>query len=172
MPTKQEIIAELTETDVPQTLREQIIQGWQAKNDETQRVSELEQQVEDRDTVISELKTQLEAVRVREFEAALDGVVAEYVKFEAKNDDGKKKVDSLRRMFRARVTAELGDERTQELVQETAKSIWEDEIQVIAETIRDSLAGPAAVVNGKIRGRRQLEDTPEARAKARAEMGL
>lgn len=169
---KKQLLAELTAGDVPATIREQLIADWQADNADASRIAELEQQVEDRDTVISDLRDQLEQVRVREFDNALDGVVAEYVKLEANSDEGKKRVEALQRMFRARLIAELGDERDEDKLQTVAETVWKDEMKVIAETVRDALAGPPARVSGKVRGRTELDDTPEARRRARAAAGF
>lgn len=171
---KQERLAELTASEIPQTLRDQIVAEYQAANKTGEQIAELQTQVEDRDGIISELKTQLEQVRVREFDAAITGIVSEFVTFDVKKDEDKKKVDSLRRMFRGTLLAELGDERDPAKAKETAKKIWESEFQVIAETVRDALAGPAALVSGKVRdgGRPELVDTPENRAKAFSRLGI
>ena len=175
MPTKAEIIAELTTKDIPQTLRDQLAAEWQADNQQTSTIAELTQQVSDRDTVITELRKEIEQVRIAEFEAAVDGVVAEFVKMEPKDDAGKEKVAALQRMFRAQVVAEMGSERDKKTLKDKAQKIWDEQFKVIAETVRDALAGPSAFVSGKGRaanGYRKIEDTPEARAAARAKLGI
>jgi hypothetical protein len=60
--------------------------------------------------------------------------------------------------------------------QQTVDAIW-TQMKPLAETLRDKLAGPAAVVNGRARatqsnGVAPLTDTPEARAQAVAAMGI
>lgn len=172
MPTKQEIIAELKANDLPETLREQIINDWQATNEQEGRVQELEQQVEDRDTLISELKDQLETHRVKEFEAALDNTVAELIDWNVKDEAAQAKVDAFSRTVRGRILSELGEERSADKVKETAETVWE-EMKPVAEMLRDALSGGAAVVTSRVNGNgRKLEDTPEARQKARARVGI
>lgn len=172
MPTKEEILAELTVKELPAPLRETIIAEYQAQARTGERIAELEQSVSDRDTVIAEMRTQIDKQKSREFDAALTGIVSEFVTLEASDEEGKKRVDALRRMFRGQLVAELGDERDPAKAQAAAKRIWEQEFQVIAETVRDALAGPSAVVSGKIRGRRELDDTPSARAQARSQFAF
>lgn len=168
--TRDELLAELTAKDVPQNLREAIIQEFQADSQQQTKLAELEQQLSDQKTLNETLQGELKQVQVKEFEATIDDVVAEYVKLEPKSDQGKKQVDALRRSFRARLVSEIGDEKDK--VSEKAKALWEDEFQLLAETVRNALGGPAAAVGGRIRGARTLDDTPEARQRARAEMGL
>jgi len=49
--------------------------------------------------------------------------------------------------------------------------VWAD-MKPLAEMIRDALAGPPARVAGKVRDSRKINDTPDTRKQARAEMGL
>jgi hypothetical protein len=171
--TKDELLAELTAKDVPASLRTQIIADWQKENDQQAKVAELEQQLKDQKTLNETLQDQVKQNLVKEFEAAVDATVAEYVKLEAKSDNGKKQVDALRRTFRARLVSELGDETDKDKVAEKAKTLWGDEFQLLAETVKNALGGPAAVVSGKVNGSFQkMEDTPENRAAARAKVGL
>ncbi len=172
MLTREQIIAELTVKDVPATLREQILRESREAQAHEQQIAELQQQVRDRDTVVETLRGQLAEYQLREFNATLDGLVGEYIKLESRDDAGRAKVAALRSLFRSRLVAEIGQERDPEKIKATAKRLWEAELQVVAETIRDALAGPAAVMGGQRRNTRQIEDTPEARARARAEIGI
>ena len=76
-----------------------------------------------------------------------------------------------RRTLRTRIVSELGEERSDEKLAETAQSVWED-MKPLAEMIRDALAGPPARVSGRVRDRHKIDDSTEARKRARAEMGL
>lgn len=172
MPTKDEILAELTAQELPGGLREQVIAEYQAQARTTETIAELEQSVSDRDTVISELRGQLTQVREREFDSALTGIVAEFVTLSATSEQGKTRVDALRRMFRGQVLAELGAERDPDKAREVAERVWSEQFQVIAETVRDALAGPAAAVGSNRPQRAPLEDTPETRAKARSQFAF
>lgn len=171
--TKDELIAELTASDIPAPLREQIVADAAANSAQANRVAELEQQITDRDALVTELQTTVAEFRQQKFEAALDVRIAELTNWQITAEDAQNKLDAFRRTLRSRVIAELGDERADEKVAETVKAIWDD-LEPLAETLRDSLAGPAAVIGGKGRsqGRSKLEDTPDARQKARAEFGF
>lgn len=171
MPTKEEIIAELTANDLPAHLRKTVVDEWQEENQHEDRISELESQVEDRDTLINELQDQLAEHKVKEFDAALDNQIAELVNWTVDGDEAKEKVNAFRRTIRARIVAELDDdERDPEKVEEIAAEVWE-EMKPLAETLRSALAGPAAVVNGKVRGR-ELDTSEEAIRAARAKTGI
>jgi len=169
--TKEQVIAELTASDIPDALREQIINEAQAGQDAEDRIAELEQQLSDKESIIGTLQTQLEAKRVQEFDAALDEKVAELVDWDVQSEDAQAKVQAFRRTVRTRIVAELGEERTTEKLTESAETVWAD-MKPLAEMIRDALAGPPARVAGKVRDSRKIDDTPEARAQARAAMGL
>lgn len=145
---RNQIIAELTVSDIPTTLIDAIIAEAQAKSTQrvqvtelTTQVAELSQQVSDRDAVIAEL-------RVAEFDRAVDGKVIELTDWKV-SEDGKPKLDALRRMFKSRIVAEMDGERDPAKVQKVVDAVWAD-LQPIAETVRDHLSGPPAIVNGKV----------------------
>jgi hypothetical protein len=151
---KQQIISELTVADIPAPLRELI-------------VAELRQAVSDRDTLVSELQTSVAEYRRREFGAAVKAKVAALTNWPVTEATAVAKLDAFRRTLESRIVTELaGDAAKLETVAET---VWAD-LQPLAETVRDALAGPAAVVTSKVGSKRaELVDTPEARAKARAQ---
>lgn len=171
--TREELIAELTARDVPQALREQIVAEAERQAGQQNRVAELEGQIQQRDDRLTVLETAVQEYQRREFETALDERIAELLDWEVKGEDAKKKVEAFRRTLRSRIVSELGDERKPERVAEVVAAVWAD-LEPLAETMRDALAGPPAIVGGKARrgGRPKFEDTPEARAKARAEFGF
>jgi hypothetical protein len=171
MPTKEEILAELTLEDIPIALRDAIVEETQATADTEKQITELKQQIADKDQIIGTLQGDLKARQVQEFEATLDAQVAELVNWQVEGDEAKAKVEAFRRTVRTRILSELGEERDAEKLADAVKAAWED-MQPLAEMIRDALAGPPARVSGKVRDRHKIEDTPEARARARAEMGL
>lgn len=171
MGTKEELIAELTAGDIPQTVREQIVQEWQAQNDVQAQISELTSERDGAQKQVTELQTQLDQYLVREFDAKLDARIAELIDWQVKGEDAQKKVDALKGQLRARILAEMGADRKVERIAEVSDAMWA-ELQPLAETIRDALTGPRALVSGKVRDSRQFEDTPEARRKARAAVGI
>lgn len=172
MATREEIIAELTANDLPASLRETVVNEWQNENQQTDRIAELESQVEDRDTLIAELQGQLQQHKAQEFDAALDNVVAETIDWNVDGDGAKDKVSAFRRMYRQRIVAELDDdERDPEKVKEVADTVWQ-EMKPLAETLRAALAGPAALVGGKKLNGRKIDDSQEAINAARAQTGI
>lgn len=168
---KNEILAELTVKDVPQAVREQIIGDWKDTHDTETRIAELEQQNADAQSLIQELQKTIEGYKASEFDATLDARVAELVDWNVKGDEAKEKVQAFRRMVRQRIVGELGDERAADKVGDVAETVWA-EMKPLAETLRDALAGPAAVVNGRALNTRKLDDSPEARQKARSMVGI
>lgn len=165
------IVAEITAKDVPAPVKEQIIADWQKGSETQERISELETQIADRDTVIETLQTRLAEMQAQEFDSALNGKVAELVNWQAKSDEAKGKVEAFQRMVKEQILTRVGDERTADKVAEVADEVWSD-LKPLAETVRDALAGPAAVVPSRVRSNGAIEDTHEARLQARARMGL
>lgn len=168
---KEQLIAELTAADIPAALRQQIIaaagDGGQAS-----QVAELRQRLTDSQTIISELQAQVGEFRRQQFDQALNQRIAELTNWPVTEQKDIDKLGALRRTIRARVVETLGNDRADDKVTAAIDAVWAD-VQPIAETIRDALAGPLAVVSGKVRSKRPtLEDTPEARAKARAEFAF
>lgn len=220
--TKKAVIAELTTGDIPQAIREQIIQEAKVVAD-AGRVAELESELakkdaeiqelaswreivgeirttlgakDDADTlaVVSEMHRQMTAIaetmglpyagisvsvhemheKIGEFEKAefvrqVGETVAELTNWNATSDKGKSKLASLRGMMEKRIVSELGAERDPEKVKETAQTIYDSEFQDIAESVRDSLAGPAGFVSGKNDGKssgwKPTEDVDSARSR-------
>ena len=120
---------------------------------------------------IGTLQDQLQAKQAQEFEATLDAQVAELVNWKVEGDEAQAKVAAFRRTVRTRILSELGEERDAEKLEAAVKVAWDD-MKPLAEMIRDALAGPPARVSGKVRDRHKIDDSPEARARARADMGL
>ena len=67
--------------------------------------------------------------------------------------------------------AELGAERDVAKVSATVAEVWK-ELQPLAETLRDALGGPPAIIPGNGRSVTKFEDTPEARQAARAQFSF
>ena len=154
---RNQLISELTVDDIPARLRDAL-------------VAEYRQQVSDRDTLITSLQSTVAEYRRQQFEGAVDARIAELTAWQTTGDDAKKKLDAFRRTLRSRIVSELGGDASK--LETVVETIWAD-LQPLAETVRDALAGPPAIVAGKVQSKRPVfEDTPEARAKARADMGL
>lgn len=154
---KDQIIAELTVGDIPTAIREQI-------------VAEFRTQVQDRDAMIKELQTTVAEFRRQQFDGAIDAKVVELTNWTVTGDAAKAKLDAFRRTLRSRLVAELaGDASKLATVVET---VWAD-LQPLAETVRDALAGPPAVVSSKVRNNQSWRDELVANAgKLRAQHGI
>jgi len=158
--TKDELIAELTANEIPPGVRNEI-------------VAEYETKLGERDTRIAELEAQVAEYAAVQFDAALEATVAELVDWKATGDAAQAKVAQFRRTVRDRILAALGNERTPEKIAEVSAAVWED-IKPLAETVRDALAGPAAMVAARQRqqGAARWADTPENRANAIRTTGI
>lgn len=167
-----QLIAELTVADLPDTLREQVIAEHQAEADTENRIAELESERDDAQKRAQELETQVSEFQAHQFEAAVDGVIAELVDWKVQGDDAEKRVKMVKDQLKNRILSEIGDDRDAEKLPGVAKEIWEsDDMKLLAETVRDALSGGPAVVGGR-RAPRTIEDTPEARQAARSRVGI
>jgi len=150
--TKEEVVAELTVADIPAPLREQI-------------VTELQ-------TTVSELQATVAEYQRREFDALLDSRVAELTAWQVTTEENKRRLESFRRTLRNSIVSKLAGQHEATVVAETIDAVWAD-LQPIAETVRDALAGPAAVVSGKVKSSTAWRDELVANAgKMRAERGI
>jgi hypothetical protein len=165
--TKEELIAQLTATDIPATVREQIIREWQASQGQQDRVAQMEQQ-------LVAANAALDQFRVQEFNTGLDAKIAELVVFEATTDEAKARLAALRSSARRAVLAELAGERSLEKATAALTAyVGTDEYKALAGAVVAELAGPAAIVGAATRqDPRKLNDTPEARAKARSQFNF
>lgn len=150
---KTQVIAELTVADIPAALREQI-------------VAELRSQLGDHQTLLQQQQAVIAEFRRQQFDAAVDAQVAELTNWQIAGEEAKKKIEALRRMLRSRIVAELAGDATK--LATVVETVWAD-LQPLAETVRDALAGPPAIVGGRGRNARaEFKDTPETRAEARS----
>lgn len=180
--TKEELLAQLTANDIPSTVREQIVRDAQAGTAQVQQVAELTTKL---DTTVQELtavKTKLSGYEItiaeyqaREFAASVESRIAELTDWKVSGDEAKKKLDSFRKTLKNQLLASIGGERDQTKVQELVSAVWED-LKPLAETVRDALAGPAAVITAKVRetegDKPKLVVTPETVQAARAQFSF
>lgn len=170
---RDKIIAELTVNDIPSALREKLEAGWKAGQGHQNQVTELTQQLDDGKTVIAELQQQVQVYKDAEFDGVLDGHISELMDWKVEGEEPLKKFNAFKRMFRVQVVSELGDGRTDAKIKEAVSTTWDDN-KLLAETMRDALAGPPAFIRGKQRdsNSRKVDDTPENRAQARSRVGI
>lgn len=160
----------VTINDIPQALREQVIQEYQRTAAQREGVAELSTQLADRDTVIAAQQATIAEYQRVQFDNALDGKISELINWTVTGEGAQAKVDSFKRTVRSRILAEMGTERKAERIAEVAATVWA-EVQPIAETVRDALSGPPAIVSAAQRATRKLDDTPETRQAAHAALG-
>lgn len=179
---KQQVIAELTVADIPAAIRDAIVAEASKLNDQAGHVAELSSQLTARDDRITVLETTVTEFQRREFMRAVDAVVAEFTDWpvgdggpDASGKTAKDKLAALRAMFRRAILDKMAGAQESDRVAEMATAAWE-EIKPIAEMMRDALAGPAAIVSGRVREMQsaapKLEDTPEKRQAAMNQMGI
>jgi hypothetical protein len=174
MTDKAQVIAELTVDEVPAKLREAIIAEAGKQDEAMHAIAELENSVKAKDEVIAEMQGIIEEHRVERLNSAIDAKVAELTDWQVTDDEGKAKLAKLRALLRGQILTRLGDKQSIDRVAEIGDAAWED-IKPIAEMVRDALAGPPAVVTGKVSdngGRKPVDDTPENRQRALAQMGI
>lgn len=169
---REQVIATLTARDLPAALRESIIAEHVQATGQQTRVSELAEQVKERDDRLRVLETSVAEYRRKETALAIDAKVAELTNWQTKDESATQTLASLRRMLKRLIVAEMSDSTTPDAIGEIAARVWADN-QAVAESVRDALAGPSAIVGGKLRSgsRPELTDTPEARAQAHAALG-
>lgn len=156
---KAQFLAELTANEVPQTVREQIVDPLRST------ISELE-------TKNAALELAVAEFRQKQFEITIDAKVSELTKWEVRGDEALKRLNKFRQTLRAQLLAAVGAERDATKVAELVNGVWED-LKPLAETVRDALAGPAAIVAARVQnGERKLDTSPEAIAKARQFTGI
>lgn len=162
---------EVTLRDVPDAVRAQIVAEVEQRTHN--RVAELEQAVADREAEAAELRSQMRAMQVREFESTVNRRVAALTEW----GGDAPAVEALRRTLIDRIMAQAGEKTDGALAEQVADAVFA-EMQPLVETVRDKLAGPPAVVAARAgayrSGERGLDrEGLAARAKAlRKEHGI
>lgn len=190
MTTKTEILAGLTVRDLPEALKTEVLKEFEVSRRVQAQIAELTVERDSLKTRVSELEGErdklqaeikefkrLDAERVaaeaaQQFELALNARIAEFVSW---GDDTRVKEhsDRLRKQFKRAVLAELGDDRDAAHVEKVLTTLWTEDFQPLAETLRDALAGPAAVVSGRVSSTHaKVDDSPEAIRAAREKFGI
>ncbi|MBZ0293575.1 MAG: hypothetical protein K8L99_13490 [Anaerolineae bacterium] len=212
---------EITLTDVPETVRQQIIKQADLEG-KAERVAQLEKQLSEQEQTIAEMRTSAGivaeirtilgsdadvkaivqqmheilqqaasivgvdwtnlSVRVEEmheqvaqmqrsvFDTALDTAVIKVTDWQVVGDEGKAKLASLRAQLKRETLSQMGDERKPEAVEAAVKTALEDkDFQVIAEMVKQSLAGPGALSGGK--GQTGLPETWETDIRQKFNVG-
>jgi hypothetical protein len=159
---------------VSETLKAQIIAEYEKQSGAARQVAELTQE---RDAAVAELTIVREQVRQREVvevRRSIKDHVAKLSGWQVSDPKAKLDVEALRRTVVEFAESKVGDSTDLVHAQRTVDGLWV-QFAPLAEALRDKLAGPAAVVSGRVqetRGFKPVEDTPENRAAAASKMGI
>lgn len=171
--TKEEILAQLQLGDIPPALVEKIVADYKAGADTETQITELTASRDAEKKLVKELQDRITAHDGAQFDAALDKQIAETVDWKVEGEDAKKRVALVCATLRSQVLSEMADDRDASRIEEMVKTAWKSEdVQLLAETVKAALGGPRAIVGSRQRDSGKLEDTPEARRKARQQTGI
>lgn len=135
---REQVIAELTVDDLPESLRKQIVAEYQHQQDAEGVVAELRSEISDKDNVIAELQKKVNGFEEMRFTQALDGMIAEMVN-----------VELLRPIVRRAVVAEL-EERTEDAAKAALTAYLEtEEYTQLAKAMVAEMTGPGAFVGAQ-----------------------
>ncbi len=167
--------SEVTEmAQVSETLRAQIIAEHEQKSGAARQVAEL---TTERDNAVAELASVREQNRQRavvEVRRSIKDRVAELSGWRTTDPHAANDLEALRRTVVEFAESKLGDSTDLVEAQRVVDGMWV-QFKPLAETLRDKLAGPPAVVSGQVRelgAIKPVEDTPANREQAFAASGI
>ena len=167
----QEIVNGLTVRDLPDALVTELIAHHPEVTALREQVAELTTAKTTAEEQVAELTTRLEKAEAETFNAYLDGLVSElFDGWTVADDEAKKKVASTAALIRKALVAEIGADRDREKAKAARDTVAET-YQPVLETLRDSLAGGAALV-GNRRQDGHADPTPEQIERAIRETGI
>jgi len=194
--TTVDVLAGLKVTDLPDALRQAVIDEYEVAQQHTRQIAELTQErgtleariqeleqanttAQQRVAELEKLETDRQAVAARQvFELAVTTKAGKLLAWEKATDDTVlARRAALEKMFIRSVLAELGNEQAEDQMNTVFETLWESEFKVMAETLRDASAGPPAIVAGQTASQSDLHtpliaDTPENRARMKARFGF
>lgn len=118
-------------------------------------------------TRIEELHSSVAEMQQERFNHAVEAQVAELTDWQVKDESAQAKLDALRQNLTHQIVAQMGESQDTAQLETVAQQVW-DANQVIAEAVRDSLAGPGAFVSGQNRQTpawKPADDGQESRAR-------
>lgn len=96
---------------------------------------------------VLEMHEQVQQMRQQQTRAQINDVVRQMTDWGVKTDDGKAKVEKLRKQFGAAIQRDLGDDADDDAIKQTAQRLWGDLFSLTADTLKQSLMGPAAATS-------------------------
>lgn len=172
MPNEAVVVTEMAQ--VSETLRAQIIAEYEAKTQTAKQIAELTSQ---RDTAVAELEQvneRLKGMAVMEMKRSIRDRVGELTNWTVVNASAKADVEAFRRTVVEFAESKMGDSTDLVQAQKVVDGVWA-QMKPLAEHLRGALAGPAAVVNGRVQetsGYKPVEDTPQNRERELSRMGI
>lgn len=126
------------------------------------------------ETRIEEYHRNVTEMAEERFTNAVSAQVAELTQWTVSSEGAQAKLNALRQNFQTQVVAQMGDDPSVERVAEVAQAVWDGSYKIIAEAVRDSLAGPSAFVGGKSNPTdfKTKMESPEERANLKKGFGI
>lgn len=149
---KAEIIAALTAGDVdtlPKVVIEAVVAKHAPQPPDSHQIAEMRVQIAAKDRLIEELQTKVNFVTRKQFEIDLRALVEQQVKWETPTESAREKLAVLRETVYQSVIARIAGSIDLDKAKRVMLEIWEEQFRIIAETMRDALAGPAALIAAK-----------------------
>jgi|GEM_PF-3316068 len=100
-------------------------------------------------TRIEEYHRNVQEMEQERFESAVSDQVTELTNWQVAGETNTNRLNTLRQNFQAQIVAQMNDDRNVNRVQEVAQAVWDNGFQVVAEAVRDAMAGPSAFVGGQ-----------------------
>lgn len=172
----QEQVTEMAQVSeqLREQLRTQIIAEYEKETGAQRTIAELTQTRDAAVTELANVREQLRLRQVAEVRRTVKDRVSELTEWRVQNPDAVPELKALRALVSEFAQERLGERVDVVEAQRIVDAAWV-QFKPLAESVRSKLAGPPAVVAGRVQemgGFKPVEDTPEARNKALARMGL
>lgn len=139
----------------------------------TARVTELEAQHTQVQADLTDAQARLAQLDAAAFEQMLTNTVTSFTNsWQVRSEQHKNRLTALNRQFLRAVREAIGSERAEAKVKEIAQKVWDDEMKLIAEGLRDSMSGGSAHIGGAGSGPKFKEFSPDEVSAARAMLGV
>lgn len=152
---KSDVLAALTVSDIPnlpKTVIEAIVQQHAPKPAEGKvgeleaAVTRLEAEIAGKTRRVNELESIVAKYEGEKFETDLRALIAQKVDWQVTTESARTKLNILRETVYQAVLAKLAGATNLNRAEAIFAEMWEGQFRLIAETMRDAMAGPAAIV--------------------------